>query len=585
VRLGLRGKLFLTIVGIVALVVAVGAVILPRGIERSLMERTERELDHETALTALYLPRELRRADVASADGIADRLGAMLGNRVTIVLADGRVVGDSELSREAVAAIENHASHPEVREALRTGKGRATRYSTTLGHDLMYVAQRFPYGESFAVVRVSKSLAEVRDASRALYGLLALAGIVGLAIAFVVAAISSHLFSRALRALVEYAERAQDGARRPAVASRQDEIGGLASSVQRLADRLEQQVSELAAERHRFEEILEGMSEALIALDEHRRVTLINRAAVVLLGQTAPTVGRTLLEIVRVPELNALLDGVAPGGEITSEFDLGAVSPRRVLARAKRREPGDYVVVLLDVTELRRLENLRRDFVANVSHELRTPVSIIKANAETLLDGALEDPDAARRFLASVATHADRLANLISDLLDISRLEEGKYELKRERSSVDAAFRRVFAALETQAAEKGTAIRLEPSGALFCACDVRALDQVLFNLVDNAIKYSPGGSAIYLRAANKAGGVLLEVEDDGPGIEPDHRDRLFERFYRVDPGRSREMGGTGLGLAIVKHLVTAMGGRVGMRPAKARGAIFWVSLPAALGSQ
>jgi two-component system, OmpR family, phosphate regulon sensor histidine kinase PhoR len=431
-RLGLRGKLFLIIVGIIIVVVLVGALILPSGLAHSLEVRTERELEHESALAALYLSKDTGTLDIASTDAIADRMGAMLGSRVTIVLADGRVVGDSELSREAVAAVENHASHPEVRDALRSGKGRAERYSTTLGHDLMYVAQRFDHMGGTAVVRVSKSLAEMRDASRALYGLLALAGLIGLAIAFVVAAVSSHVFMRALRSLVAYAEQAQEGGVRPDVVARQDEIGGLASSMQRLADRLEQQVSELASERRRFEEILEGMSEALIALDEHRRVTLINRAAVVLLGQTAPTVGRTILEIVRVPELNALLNGVQPGGEITSEFDLGAVSPRRVLARIKRREAGDYIVVLLDVTELRRLENVRRDFVANVSHELRTPVSIIKANTETLLDGAIDDPEAARRFLTSVATHSDRLAHLISDLLDISRLEEGEYELERE---------------------------------------------------------------------------------------------------------------------------------------------------------
>jgi two-component system, OmpR family, phosphate regulon sensor histidine kinase PhoR len=583
VRLGLRGKLFLVIVGVILLVVLVGAAILPAGLERSLRARIEQELDHEATLAALYVESKLVSTDVADADRLADALGRVVGNRVTIILEDGRVVGDSERKAAEIPAMDNHADRPEVASALFSGKGSSARYSTTLGHDLMYYATRFRGLSVAGVVRVAKPLVEVRDASRALYGLLALAGIIGLAIAIVAAAVSSSSFSRALRALVDYAEHVQDSGARPEVAGRRDELGGLAASVQRLAEQLQQRVTELASERRRFEDILEGMSEALIALDEYRRVTLVNRAAVVMLGQAERPIGRTILELVRVPELNALLNDVAPGGQATSEFDLGPVAPRRVLALAKRRESGDYVVVLMDVTELRRLERLRRDFVSNVSHELRTPVSIIKANAETLVDGALDDPEASRRFLASIATHADRLASLISDLLDISRIEEGKYELLPEAVPVEAALSHAAAALETPAAEKRITLGVESRTDLVVTCDKRALDQVLFNLVDNAVKYTQPGGNVVLRASKDGTRVVLEVADDGPGVEPKHRERLFERFYRVDAGRSREMGGTGLGLAIVKHLVTAMGGTVGMRPADGRGSVFWVSLPAITG--
>jgi len=583
VRFGLRGKLFFVLVGAILLVVATGALILPAGLARSLKVRIASELDHEATLAALYVEERVAAPTIADADPIADALGRAVGNRVTIVLADGRVIGDSEQSTAQVAEMENHAGRPEIAAALRTGKGSSTRYSTTLGHDLMYFAARLPAGRLTGVVRVAKPLVEVRDATRALYGLLAFAGLIGLGIAFVAAAVSSHLFSRALRSLVDYAEHVQDGAVRPDVAERRDELGGLAVSVQRLAEQLQQRVTELASERRRFEDILEGMSEALIALDEYRRVTLVNRAAVVMLGQTEQPIGRTILEIVRVPELNALLNDVAPGGQATSEFDLGPIAPRRVLASAKRRESGDYVIVLLDVTELRRLERLRRDFVSNVSHELRTPVSIIKANAETLVDGALDDAEASRRFLASIATHADRLASLISDLLDISRIEEGKYELHPEAVPVEAALSRAAVALETLAAEKRIVLCVESGVDLSVTCDKRALDQVLFNLVDNAVKYTQTEGHVVLRAAREDGRILLEVIDDGPGVEPKHRERLFERFYRVDAGRSREMGGTGLGLAIVKHLATAMGGTVGMRPANGRGSVFWVSLPAIAG--
>jgi len=323
------------------------------------------------------------------------------------------------------------------------------------------------------------------------------------------------------------------------------------------------------------------MTEALIALDQHRRVTLVNKAALELLGEERPAVGRTILELIRVPELNLLLDGLEPGRTFSSEFQMLAAPHRRLVARAKRRETGDYVLVLLDVTELRRLENIRRDFVANVSHELRTPVAIIKAAVETLHDGAMEDRDSARRFLSTIAVHSGRLSDLVSDLLDIARLEEGRCDLDRRPVDLVFAFQRAQESLSLRAEEKGSRKVIDSGCALIALCDSRALDQILFNLVENAIKHTPQGSEIVLRASPAAADVVIEVADDGPGIEPRHRERLFERFYRVDPGRSREMGGTGLGLAIVKHLATAMGGGVGVRPAPSRGSVFWVVLPRA----
>ena len=236
-------------------------------------------------------------------------------------------------------------------------------------------------------------------------------------------------------------------------------------------------------------------------------------------------------------------------------------------------------MVFLDVTDLRRLESIRRDFVSNVSHELRTPVSIIKANAETLLGGAMDDREAAQRFLKSLVVNTERLSNLISDLLDISRIEESQYELRSEEVSLNLSLRRAAAALETQAIEKGMTIRIDSDQDLSVLADAKALDQVMFNLVDNAVKYTPTGGKITLRTISSEETVTIEVEDDGPGVEPRYRQRLFERFFRVDKGRSREMGGTGLGLAIVKHLVTAMGGTVGMRPADDGGSVFWLELP------
>jgi two-component system phosphate regulon sensor histidine kinase PhoR len=237
-------------------------------------------------------------------------------------------------------------------------------------------------------------------------------------------------------------------------------------------------------------------------------------------------------------------------------------------------------VVLDDVTEVRRLERVRKDFVANVSHELRTPISVIKANAETLLEGALDDPAAARRFVEGLYRHAERLGRLVGDLLDISRLESGRREMAVEPVALAEVADEVVESLRGEAEAKGVTITSSLPESLELNADAKALEQVFFNLIDNAIKYSPTGSRVELAAVPESTAVRVEVRDDGPGVDPKHRERIFERFYRVDPGRSREMGGTGLGLSIVKHLVEAMGGELGLEPRRPRGSVFWFRLGA-----
>lgn len=578
-KLGVRGKLFLTMLGLVFLVVVVSGLVLSSALKSNLYSRVEGEMTRQSSVMAMLLEGKFSSTSLADADGLADRLGKSLGMRVTIIDGQGKVLGDSELTLAEVNKIENHGHRPEIAGALEDGSGLSWRYSTTIEHEMIYSAASFPMGDATGVVRVSKSVEDMDGAVAALYGVLLMAGLVGLAMAVIMGTITSRYFGRTLRQLIVYARSAAEGKKGTALVEARDELGGLATSVQQLAEELEHRLDELALERNRFSAVLEGMSEAVIALDEYRRVTLINNAGIHLLGIGEQPIGKTILETMRVPELNTLLNEVEPGKTARIEFDLGITLPRRVLATASRRATGDYVVVFLDVTDLRRLESIRRDFVSNVSHELRTPVSIIKANAETLLGGAMEDREAAQRFLRSLVVNTERLSNLISDLLDISRIEEGKYELQRDEVSLNLSLRRAAAALETQAIEKGTTIRIDSDQDLSVLADVKALDQVLFNLVDNAVKYTPTGGRVTLRSIHSEGSVTIEVEDDGPGVEPRYRQRLFERFFRVDRGRSREMGGTGLGLAIVKHLVTAMGGTVGMRPAADGGSVFWLELP------
>jgi len=579
-KLGVRGKLFLISTSVFVVAITAAAALLSTTLQDTLVKRVEAELKRH-ALTAALLVEEASKIDtVAEADRLADRLGHATSSRITIIREDGTVIGDSEVDRERIPSLENHAARPEVRQALDSGVGETRRYSTTVEDDMLYVATTLRRGGERLVVRSSRPLDEI-DATidRALL-LLVVAGLFGLAVAVAISALTSHYISRTLRSLADHAERLAEGqGGGPAPVSTHDELGGLAGSLQRLSEQLQRSLAALAAERDRFEAVLDGMREAVVALAEDRRVTLINRAGALLLGVSGQPIGRTLLETVRIPALHQLVDGIAPGQEATAELDIPGTEEKRVLAHASRRRSGEYVVVLLDVTVLRQLETARRDFVANVSHELRTPVSVIQAGAETLLDGALDDREAAGRFVAKIYENARRLSGLISDLLDISRIESGTLEPSIEPVELRGALLGAVEAVRDRAAAKRMTLEVTANEELAAEADAGMLEQVLLNLVDNAIKYADAGGRVTLRAGLRDGRALIEVEDDGPGIEPAHRRRLFERFYRVDTGRSRELGGTGLGLAIVKHLASAMHGMVGVEPAPKRGSIFWISLP------
>jgi two-component system phosphate regulon sensor histidine kinase PhoR len=309
------------------------------------------------------------------------------------------------------------------------------------------------------------------------------------------------------------------------------------------------------------------------------RVEIMNPAARKLLRIERVPQGSKLVETVRVPDL---IDVAERGRTAACSAEITLGDPACYLqVKTAPLATGGSVLLLHDVTDVRNMESMRRDLVANVSHELRTPVSIIRANAETLLDGALDEPQQARIFVQAMLRHAERLSSLLSDLLDLARIEAGAYPLCLEHLDVGEAVQRAMDTLQRTAQARNISVKLKAFPALYAAADPQALDQVLVNLLDNAIKYSLEGGAVEISSSTVAEEVRLTVSDDGPGIQERHRGRVFERFYRVDAGRSRALGGTGLGLSIVKHLVSLMHGNVGVDPVDPHGSAFWFTLPRA----
>jgi len=588
-RIGVRGKLFLVSVSLVLAVVLLSGLYLESQLRSWAEARAQEELEGHARMVRMLLedPRgDLLELDAgAGADALADRLARPSDARVTIIAADGRVLGDSEFTGAGLQQLESHRDRPEVSAALREGRGAAIRHSASLTTDMLYVALPFARAEAGArgVVRVARPLREVDAAVRRLWIAFAVAGVFAVLGAVLLSALASHFLSRTLRGLVQDARRMVETGEKSKLLTvpPKDEIGGLAGSLNRMAEELEVAVAALASERSRFEAVLESMDEGVIALDQRQQLTMINRAALGLLSLSIEHDGATLAERIPIPSLHDIVARALDGHPERQEFETRTTPPRQILAYASPLRSGQgAVVVMHDVTEIRRLERIRRDFVANVSHELRTPVSIIRLNAETLLDGALERPEIARKFLEAQMRNADRLAALVSDLLEISRIEAGNYEIHLDFIRIAPIVERIVDSVEQIAADKRLEIRCDVPEDLCALADDHALEHVLLNLVDNAVKYTPEGGVIQVRAAVDGERVRIEVEDNGPGIAASHRARIFERFYRVDKGRSREVGGTGLGLAIVKHLAEAMEGSVGVDAAAPQGSRFWVLLTA-----
>jgi two-component system phosphate regulon sensor histidine kinase PhoR len=505
-------------------------------------------------------------------DKLAGRLGLVVHAEVTLFDRDGNVVGDSSLAdvTEAPSAVEN----PEFLAARRGEIGRATR--TVEGGEMRFVA--VPAADGM-VVRLGAPLSDIDATVGAMRRRLTFAIGIAIGAALALGWLASRLAARPLRAMTESATRIAQGDYAIVPSTSPDDFGILSRTLASLGAQLEAKLGELTEERDRLSAILAGMAEGVLVVDATREVVLANPAAEMILGPAL--VGKRVADAVTSPALRAVIEEAAVTGQ-PHETEVEAGSRAIALyVRPLAARGGGLVTVLRDMTRLRKLLVVRRDFVANVSHELRTPVTAIQGYAETLLRGAVDEPTR-KQFLEIIHRHARRLGALVEGLLTLSELEARPPEQAvRERVEVPAIAEHVRATLRERAAQRETGVDLDVAADVIARGDPVAVEQVIENLVDNAIKYGKdGGGRVRIVGRRLGDRVHLDVLDDGPGIDAEHLPRLFERFYRVDAGRSRERGGTGLGLAIVKHLVESMGGTVAVDSEAGRGTTFRVEWPA-----
>ena len=510
--------------------------------------------------------------------------------RLTIVAADGRVIAESTRSFPTLGAMENHAGRPEVAAALARGRGWAVRRSATTGRPYVYAARTFTgAGERLLVLRLAQPLDELAALSGHLAAALGLAVAAALAALALVSWRNDRRLFQPLSALAAGAGQLASGRTDHRVQVPDDpELAGLAQALNRLGAAVESQLAAAQRERDHLRSILASMSEGVLVVGADRRALLANPAFERLFGLQGEVAGRPVLEIVRRPEVERLIERTLDRGSGDAiEIDWEGPDRRNIELRSDALfgpSPGaaqGAVLAARDTTAGNRLNEMRRDFVANVSHELKTPLSAIRGFAETLADGALEEPEVAARFTGRILDHCQRLEALLDDLLTLSRLESVAAPSEREPVDLGDLARRALEVLTPAAEERRVTLALEAREGVTVSGDADGLERMLVNVLANAVKYNRPGGSVRVRVAGGEGTARIEVEDTGIGIPQEALPRIFERFYRVDKGRSREEGGTGLGLAIVKHVAQAHGGQVEVASRLGQGSTFRILLPAA----
>jgi two-component system, OmpR family, phosphate regulon sensor histidine kinase PhoR len=595
-------KLTLTLLGFVAVTVLAAGLYLNHALERLAVESLESRL--ETAAALLHDETRSLLATEASPAALHDFTvwaSRPTHSRVTLITTDGRVVADSEVPVADLPRVENHAGRPEVAAALAGRVGHDLRRSATIAAPLLYVAVPLTEGRAVSgapegravrgVLRLALPLSVVTSSHTEVHRVM----LGGAAVALVVAlGIGLFVARRVTRPVVEMeaiARRMSEGDFRARAPTRSpDEIGRLGRALNVMSASLRGKIEDLEHERARISAMLDGMVEGVIAVDARDHIVAMNEPARALFAVGAGrSEGKPLLEAIRNADLHALLGEVRRADThavARREFRVPGAPPRAVQANAVPVDLGGgevgVVMVLHDVSELRRLETVRTEFVANVSHELRTPLTAIHGYLETLLGGALDEPEHARRFLEIVFRHTERLGRLLDDLRDLSDIELGRVHLQLGPVAVEDVVESVLAIMRPRAQTRGVTLTSAlPPDLTDVIADHDRLEQVLINLVDNAVKYTEAGGRVTVSARRIDAVVEIAVADTGVGIPPADLPRITERFYRVDRARSRELGGTGLGLAIVKHLVIAHGGELTIESEPGRGTTVRVTVSVA----
>ena len=583
--MGIRSRIFFIVFVLLTISIAITYVVAERDLNNTFKEQTLNELEKKANLLAISVGSLTRFDDINAADLFANELGSATNSRVTFIKNDGQVIGDSELDFDEISIIDNHGNRSEVIDALKNGAGWSSRYSSTLNQDLLYFAIQDNEDVYPNIIRISVPITYIDNITDTL----GLSVILLFVVVFIVSAIASGVSANYLYSNIqELANVASNISKGKTISDdidalptqRDDEFGTVARSISQLSEDLKNQIKIIAKQRDQFGLVLDDLGEGIIVTNKKGKVVFTNEQASVILN-TENLFDRNIKEF-DIPALNYLFKRVKnkKRADIEFEIEINRRTTKWVLGSMNQsKTTGQFILVLHDITQLRQLNSMRRDFISNLSHELRTPVSVIRANSETLLDGALEDKKEAKIFSKAILHNAERLTSMVSDLIDLSRIDYGDLKLNIVEVNLDNFIKSFIDSMKSVMKKKDIYIEYQPRHKKNIMADVQALERVMNNLIDNAFKYSPKGSVIEISTITNNNHIKINVSDQGSGISEIDQEYIFDRFYRTASARASENKGSGLGLAIVKNLINSLNGEVGVSNRPEGGSIFWFTLP------
>lgn len=583
----MQKKIFAYIMTVLLITLIISGVFTAQTIRNQYFTNIEEKLTAEAYILSQVLPNDLLIGDVEHMKTVLNEVSKRLHIRITVIDAQGKVLGETDYNPSQMS---NHLQRPEIQEALKGGLGKEIRFSTTMNIDFMYIAHPIYKDDNLVgVVRLSTPIKEIQGLMKNIYGNLLVALIPGLLLSLLLVYRIAISITRPIREIKNVAVDITRGKLDNSTnINNKDEIGELAKAIDFMSTSLKDKIDSIKDKNTKMEAILSSVVNGIVAVDSNENILFINPIAQQMLNITeGDIVGKHLLKVIRNNKIDNMIKGILENKDF-EENELTVNYPSEKIFRLYSnaiKYPESHtiigiIIIIQDITEIKKLERMRSEFVANVSHELKTPLTSIKGFVETLKAGAIEDNEAANRFLNIIEDEADRLNRLISDILSLSELESRKNKPRIEAIDTSNKIMEIVSLLQNQARIKNVSLYAKVDTEIEkLKGDSDQFKQMLINLVDNAVKYTPEGGAIEITAYNLDKDVIIKIKDNGIGISKEHIPRLFERFYRVDKARSRNVGGTGLGLAIVKHIIMQFKGKIEVNSELGKGTEFIVSLP------
>ena len=583
--MSIRSRIFFIILSCLFIGLSLAFIVAERDLSAGLQQQIESELSKQAKILRQSFSESAKIKNSINLKSQIDSYSAASGSRITIIARDGRVMVDSDIAMDSLESLDNHSNRPEVIAAFNNGSGSSKRFSNSIQKDMLYFALLDNTFEVERVIRISVTNEYLDRSLASLENSMTLIIVVALIVAILASVLAGNYIRESFIDLERAASDMSDGSYKKKdleslPVKRRDEIGSMARNISTISTNLKNQISLIAKQRDQFGSVLDGLGEGIMVCDENGLITFRNDQIMQILGLNE-IIDKSINDL-EIPALSRMYKKAQKKGKFDSEFELetGEDDTRWILAHMnKAKSTQELILVVHETTQLRQMDSMRRDFISNLSHELRTPVSVIKANSETLLDGALDNEKDAKIFSKAILHNADRLSEMVTSLIDLSRIEYGELKFVIEEIVLNQIIESVVLAFKNKAKRKNIQVVFKRQSEVMISSDAKAIERILNNLLDNAFKYSPENSTIEINLRKQGESIRLSVIDQGEGVAEEEQDLVFKRFFRTASARANTQQGSGLGLAIVKNLVYNLQGDVGVESRPEGGSEFWFTIP------